>query len=344
MQRPATPEDLAALARAEAVAAKAETNPRAPMLSGPKRQHFLPRFYLEGFCRNGLVAVFDREKNEIRLQQPVNTAVIGHFYTLEDAGGRSRFELEALLAEYEGKAKPAIGKLVAGGELDADERTDLAIFIAFAAMRTPDMVNSVQSMNGNFIAETAKVLFENIDQVFERLRADKRDEGVPDEELRKQAEWMVDMAQNDKFVVETDQKWAVQMATRMALGAAPYLAGRHWRVVHRDSEKQSFITTDSPVFLGTVTPRPTSIYGVGFGSPDAFISFPLDQSCVFQMYGDTGHLEHTEAGPDYVRRANLALGERCQRFVVGRDEDLVKSLTDILGLAGKAWQPKIRSD
>jgi hypothetical protein len=49
--------------------------------------------------------------------------------------------------------------------------------------------------------------------------------------------------------------------------------GRHLRVVHRDNEKQSFITTDSPVFLGTVVPRPTSIYGVGFGSPDAFISF-----------------------------------------------------------------------
>jgi hypothetical protein len=118
------------------------------MLSGPKRQHFLPRFYLEGFCRDGLVAVFDREKNEVRLQQPVNTAVIGHFYTLEDAEGRRRFELEALLADYEGKAKPAIAKLVAGGELTADERSDLAIFIAFAAMRTPDMVNSVAERAG----------------------------------------------------------------------------------------------------------------------------------------------------------------------------------------------------
>lgn len=344
MHRPATPEDLAALARAEAAAADAEANQRPPMLSGPKRQHFLPRFYLDGFCRDGLVAVFDREKNEVRLQQPVNTAVIGHFYTLEDAEGRRRFELEALLADYEGKAKPAIAKLVAGGELTADERSDLAIFIAFAAMRTPDMVNSVQAMNGSFIAQTAKVLFDDVDRVFERLRADKREEGASDAELREQAKWMVDMAQNDKFVVDTNEKWAVQKTVRIAMGAAPYLAGRHWRVVHRDSEKQSFITTDSPVFLGTVVPRPRSVYGVGFGSPDAFISFPLDQSCVLQMYGDTGHLEHTKAGRDYIRNANLALGERCQRFVVGRDEALVKSLTDLLGLAGKKWQSKIRTD
>jgi len=224
MHRPATPEDLAALAQAEAAAADAEANQRPPMLSGPKRQHFLPRFYLEGFCRDGLVAVFDREKNEVRLQQPVNTAVIGHFYTLEDAEGRRRFELEALLADYEGKAKPAITKLVAGGGLTADERSDLAIFIAFAAMRTPDMVNSVQAMNGSFIAQTAKVLFDDADRVFERLRADKHEEGASDDELREQAKWMVDMAQNDKFVVETDEKWAVQKTVRMALGAAPYLA------------------------------------------------------------------------------------------------------------------------
>ena len=190
----------------------------------------------------------ERKNRTIRLQARRATAA---WRRARDAEGRRRFELEALLGDYEGNAKPVIRKLVAGGELTADERTDLAIFISFAAMRTPDMVNSVQAMNGNFIAHTAKVMFEDIDQVFERLREDRREEGVSDEELRKQAEWMVDMAQNDKFVVQTDEKWAVQMTVRMAMGAAPYLAGRNWRAVHRDKEKQSFITTDSPVFLGT---------------------------------------------------------------------------------------------
>lgn len=38
---PARPEDLEALARAQAAAADADVNPRPPMLTGPKRQHFL---------------------------------------------------------------------------------------------------------------------------------------------------------------------------------------------------------------------------------------------------------------------------------------------------------------
>lgn len=125
---------------------------------------------------------------------------------------------------------------------------------------------------------------------------------------------------------------------------SPYLSERHWRVVHRNNEKLSFITSDSPVYLNTVAPRPTSVYGVGFGSPDAFISFPLHQSCILEMFGDSGTLEHKTAGGDYLRMANLHFAMSCQRFVVGRDEALVKSLTEELGLATKKWQPKFRAN
>jgi hypothetical protein len=174
------------------------------------------------------------------------------------------------------------------------------------------------------------------------MRAEEEFAHEPDGELRKQAEWMVKMAQTDGFVVETDEKWAVARAIEMAFAAAPYFAGRHWRVVHRNNEKLSFITSDSPVYLNTIAPRPTSIYGVGFGSPDALISFPLHQSCTLDMFGDSGALEHKAGGRDYMRMANLHSAGRCQRFVVGRDEALVKSLAEELGLAGKKWQPKFR--
>lgn len=31
-----------------------------------KRQHYLPEFYLNNFCREGLLWVYDRERNEYR--------------------------------------------------------------------------------------------------------------------------------------------------------------------------------------------------------------------------------------------------------------------------------------
>jgi hypothetical protein len=38
----------------------------------------------------------------------------------------------------------------------------------------------------------------------------------------------------------------------------------------------------------------------------------------------------------------LAMAEHCQRFVIGREHALVRSLADFLGLAGKKWQPKMQ--
>jgi hypothetical protein len=58
------------------------------------------------------------------------------------------------------------------------------------------------------------------------------------------------------------------------------------------------------------------------------------------MFGDSGVLVHRSAGRDYIRMANLAFGKRCQRFLVGRDEALVRSVAEKLGLAGNKWRPK----
>lgn len=338
-------EDIEALTPEHAARGDAAENDRPPLLAGPKRQHFLPRFYLDGFARDGMVAVFDREKKEIRQQQPVNTAVIGHFYTMEDAEGRRRFEIEALLADYEGKAKLVIDKLVASApELTADERSDMSIFVALAATRTPEMVNSLQVLNGDLVKRVARILFADSSNVFMRLRADESYAADSDDELRKQAEGMVRLAQEDRLSVQTSEKWAVKLAIETALGFAPYLAARHWRILHRENEKLSFITTDSPVYLSTVAPRAPSIYGVGFGSPDAFVSFPLHQSCTLEMFGDGGLLEHTTVDKNHLRRINLHFARKCQRFVIGRDYSLVNSLANALGLANKKWQPNFRID
>lgn len=141
-----------------------------PLVDGPKRQHFLPRFYLDGFTKEGVLAVYDREANEIRVQQPVNTGVIGHFYTLEDEEGRKRFEVEKMLSEFEAKASPTIRKLAAKEEISADERSDLAIFVALAGFRTPDIVDSLKLFNSEVVGDVAKRMFTDVEQVKKQMR------------------------------------------------------------------------------------------------------------------------------------------------------------------------------
>lgn len=56
-------------------------------MSNPKRHHYLPAFYLDGFCRDGVLCVFDRERHEYRIQQPKDTAVQGYYYAVTDNDG-----------------------------------------------------------------------------------------------------------------------------------------------------------------------------------------------------------------------------------------------------------------
>lgn len=313
-----------------------------PLLIGPKRQHFLPRFYLENFTTNGLVAVYDRERDEVRLQQPVNTGVIGHFYTMEDAEGRRRFELEQLLSEYEGKAKPVIDKLAARETIDAQGRSDLAIFIALGTMRTPDVVDSLKAFNAGMVTDIMKSMFADVEDVAARQREDPDFAGKPEDQVLAEAKLMVDMAQNDGVKVTTEHHFALGMAIQLALEIAPILAGRDWVVVHRDNEKKSFITTDAPVFLTTVAPRADKFWGVGFGNADALVFSPLKQSCTLAMMGSSGDLRHIEADTTKVRQLNVGMTAKCQRFVIGRDEALVHSLARATGLATTKWTPKMQ--
>lgn len=313
-----------------------------PALTGAKRQHFLPRFYLENFSANGLVAVYDRQVDQVRLQQPVNTGVIGHFYTMKDVEGRRRYELEQLLSDYEGKSKPVIERLAAQETISADERSDLAIFIAFAAMRTPDVVDSLKAFNAGMITDIMKNLCSDVDSVTARLREDPAWKGKSRDEVRSEAKLMIDMVQRDQVVVATEHQWAVGMAFEMAFNIAPIIAGRDWIVMHRDNDKKSFVTSDTPVLLTTTSQRGNSFWGVGFGNVDALTLFPLKESCTLAILGNNGDLRHTEVDAERVRQFNLRMAANCQRFVIGREEALVRSLARATGLATTNWKPKMQ--
>src|ERR1700677_4277820 len=107
------------------------------MGKNPKRHHFLPKSYLDGFARDGFVWLYDRRKNEYRRQQPLNTAVIGNYYVFENKEGEKDYSLESYFSKIEGSAKSTIKKLEAKEEISPEERLYLAHFIALLMVRSP---------------------------------------------------------------------------------------------------------------------------------------------------------------------------------------------------------------
>ena len=81
------------------------------MGKNPKRHHFLPEFYLNGFARDGLLWLYDRDRKQYRRQTPHNTAIIGHYYAFENQEGEKDYSVEKFLSVIEGKAKATIERL-----------------------------------------------------------------------------------------------------------------------------------------------------------------------------------------------------------------------------------------
>ena len=128
-------------------------------MNGPKRHHYLPQFYLEGFCRDGHLWVFDREANELRRQTPVNTAVMKQYYTVEDEGGEKNNDIELFLSQIESVSKPVVQKVVSKAQMSSEDKEVMSVFIAFLMNRVPDFEKSINKAESHVIQKIMDLTF-----------------------------------------------------------------------------------------------------------------------------------------------------------------------------------------
>lgn len=312
-----------------------------PVLSGPKRQHYLTRWFLEGFVGDdGCVAVFDRVKCEIRRQQPINTGVTGHLYTLTDDQGRQRFELENALCQIEEAAARHFPALIAGERLSLEARGAIAHFFGVLAVRTPDFIQSIQNFNGEMIKRTAQILFSTEEQVLARLRKDPQHASKSEAELHRLASNMVDFTERGAYEVETNHEWAMTTAVPMGDKIAEILAERHWAVWQAPAGA-SFVCGDSPLVLTAATPTRNTLYGIGYGSANALVMVPLNSTHALAMYGDGRTQSVEKIDRRLVRQLNTDVARRVQRFLIARDNALADSISRAARMHETGWQPKL---
>lgn len=281
-----------------------------PKLNGPKKQHVVPRFYLDNFSKDGRLSVYDRQKNEFRVQTPHNTGAITHYYTFTDSEGRRRFDLEHLMCEYEGRAAKIIRKLSAKERLSDQERSDMAIFVAMMGFRTPDQIETLKAANGEMIKRLSQVIFGSETLAKIAVKQNPKNASLSEDEIEEQARQLREFVQRDQYTVETDHQWALGMSMNMFAKVADILVRRNWVIMHRDSDKRSFITTDAPLILTLMQPRQNTFYGIGFANSDAMVVFPLTQSSVLIMYGFDGSFAHGGMTEANIKDTNRLIAER----------------------------------
>jgi hypothetical protein len=286
----------------------------------PKRHHFLPEFYLNGFTRDGLLWVFDREKSEYRRQPPKNTAVIGHFYAFLNIEGEMDYGLETFFSQIEGNAKQVIEKLEAQERIEPEERVHLAMFIALLFNRVPKFEREIEEITDAAGKALMKEMFPTIEAVEEHFRR----EG--DEARSFSAQEYFDFIHKEQYTIEGNRNITIQTMLEETPEMSRTLGYMDWMIAHAD-DRSSFITTDSP--FGFIVPEDIRRSGepaIGLGSPKVTKIVPLSGRIALLIGGFGARLGHFAFDRTQVRELNVAVATECDRYVIGADEALVRSV------------------
>ena len=302
----------------------------------PKRHHYLPQFYLGRFCRDDKLWVFDRDKKEYRQQTPNNTAVKTHYYSVEEKDGEKRTEIEAMLSYIENHAKQVIDKLHAREVLTDDEKQILSIFLAFMMNRVPDFEKSVNEIEKHTIQIMADMMFSDEKRVQSIM--DKR-ESKTGEKSDISAKELIDFHKRRQYEIVINRNESLRLMLTTSMELSKYFGLMDWGVYHAP-QKKSFITTDNPLILVPRIGYKTGFYGVGIITKGARKVFPLSQKACLIMFDRGDLLVHRDADMHLVRKINLSLTSRADRFVIGCDETLVRNLVRTTRLT--EWERKGR--
>lgn len=306
-------------------------------MNAPKRHHFLPQFFLNGFSRDGYVALFDRDKGAYRVQPIKDTAVIGYFYSAEDAEGNKDGRIEGLLSDIESQAKPVITKLDNRETLTEDDKQKLAMFVGFLYARTPEFHATVNQVFGHGIKHMMQFMYPNEELAQERYGEDLARFGLT-------AKDMVDFVKEDQLEVKMHRNVSLEAMLRISLSLSEMFIRMNWLVAVPDSDKQSFVLTDSPVNVYPPRGHKSGLYGAGMAMAGVVKVIPLSAKTCLAIgdFADKPQVWMKEIGRERVRNTNLGNVIKCHRYVIGRDEALVRNLVETTGVDKTPWKSKVR--
>ncbi|MBI1930690.1 DUF4238 domain-containing protein [Candidatus Poribacteria bacterium] len=305
-------------------------------MSTPKRHHYLPRFYLGGFCTNDGFCVYDRENMQYRPQTPVNTALQTHYYSVEGVEGLGRTDIEtSVLSEIDGLTKPIIEKLNAGEALTVNEKEELSIFIGLLMTRVPRFEEWTNTNAKRVSQAMMDTIFCNVERAQSFMNQRERNTG---EKPTVSAQELVDFYRSGEYEIEIPRSISLTMMLANGMDLAHYFKQMDWKFLHAPNST-SFITTDVPVVL--VPPadyNPNNIYeaAVGIITPGARKIVTLSQSTCLVMY-DHGQLaEHHNITAQSTQNINVILAKNSDRLLIGRDEPLVRSVVEAAAVTKRA--------
>jgi len=298
-------------------------------MSAARRHHYLPQFYLRGFCRNESFWIFDRHRGEFRIQTPINTTVQTDYYAFKRQDGSLDPMLEKLLSRVETIAAPAIAKANEGGFLSKGEKQTLSLFAGLQKTRVPDFEKIHDEIRKGILGR----LGDNVAPVTEQELRDAPSVVPPDDAGPRVSayELVQDLKrmQRDPDLAHGD---FLRMILPVAKTISEALMKMSWVVAH-SPPSTAFITTDCP--FQTMPPPnydPHGLIGYGIGTPGAVKVMSLSSKSCLLILDEGTAFAHAAVDGQFVHEVNLALALTCDNYLIAGEEQQAKDLVERSGI------------
>jgi Protein of unknown function (DUF4238) len=278
----------------------------------PKRQHFVPKAYLERFAFDGNLVVRRRDGRMFDAA-PRNVAVEAGMYDVPTPEGPSS-ALELALAELDAAAILAIRAIDASGVAPAPgspHRDALVTFLAVQMTRTPEARERVMFPQrlAEYVGDrplTRELTAEYLERVHLRARPGHR-------EVRAAFDYAMTWLKEAESLTPAFT-WQLQLGT--VAQTAPLIDAMHWSIEF--DRKERLATSDVPLVIWSAPSPLDRFRGIGVGNADE-VRFPLDPGKQLVLSRRSTATSARLSGPR-VRSCNADLAAGCYQFVVGRPD------------------------
>jgi hypothetical protein len=294
------------------------------MPSEKKRHHYLPQFYQDNFTDSqGYLWIYDRNDCEYRRQQPINTAVIGHYYRFEKPNGEFENGIEDYLSAVEGLSRPVIDKLLRKERITIEEKKIITFFIALSRVRVPRFEKVIHISRRNLIRD---LLSESLSNEKDAKEVINGYEGEMGEKLDLEPKELLNAFSTGSISVTERREIVLDAMYPAAISISKRIYKMTWFALFPPKDC-SFITSDNPF---VVVKSPTTV-NINIDEKDLFpdgtkIFFPLHSNACLALENLPVGNKFFNISKKAVREINIVSAMNSERFIISRDELLLRSI------------------
>lgn len=237
-------------------------------MSTPRKHHYLPQFYLEGFKilpqKGKKPHIWQIEKNgSQRHYNPAitDTGCIRDYHSLDHDQEPDHKTIESLLSTIESKQAELVQSIVYSKDIKYSQIRELAELISLMRYRIPAFASYIETSHRKIVLDTFKIMY----------RSGKF--GTPPKVLRQMFESKgIDEALNIKI-----SNWKIIekiIEVSFSPESISLLSQLNYQIYYA-SEPDSFVTSDNPVALFHPNYDDLKPYGVGLAIKGVELTFPL---------------------------------------------------------------------